>query len=120
MTDDDTPWMRLLRELFGDDAERALEELEHMGLDPKQIAEASGMGTSPAMMDHVLGQIRALMSQSVGEDVNWTLAHDVARGVAAQGGDPVVSASTAAEYRQAVSRAELWLDAATDFDPSRL
>ena len=38
MTDDDTPWMRLLRELFGDDAERALEELEHMGLDPKQIA----------------------------------------------------------------------------------
>ena len=78
------------------------------------------MGTSPAMMDHVLGQIRALMSQSVGEDVNWTLAHDVARGVAAQGGDPVVSASTAAEYRQAVSRAELWLDAATDFDPSRL
>ena len=120
MTTDDTPWMRLLRELFGDDAERALEELEHMGLDPKQIAEASGMSSSPAMMDHVLSQIRSLMSQSVGEDVNWTLAHDVARGVAAQGGDPSVSAATASDYRQAVSRAELWLDAATDFDPSRL
>ena len=120
MTDEDTPWMRLLRELFGDDADRALEELQHMGLDPQQIAEASGMSTSPAMMDHVLGQIRALMSQSQGEDVNWTLAHDVARGVAAQGGDPVVSAATASDYRQAVSLAELWLDAATDFDPSRL
>ena len=120
MTDDDTPWMRLLRELFGDDAERALEELERMGLDPQQIAEASGLASSPAMLDHVLGQIRSLMAQSQGEDVNWTLAHDVARGVAAQGGDPTVSSATAAEYRKAVSRAELWLDAATDFDPSRL
>lgn len=120
MTDDDTPWMRLLRELFGDDAERALEELQHMGLDPQQIAEASGLAGSPAMMDHVLAQIRGLMSQSEGEDVNWTLAHDVARGVAAQGGDPTVSAATASDYRQAVSVAELWLDAATDFDPSRL
>jgi len=118
--DDDTPWMRLLRELFGDDAERALEELEHMGLDPQQLAEASGLAASPAMMDHVLAQIRSLMTQSQGEDVNWTLAHDVARGVAAQGGDPVVSAATASGYRSAVSRAELWLDAATDFDPSRL
>ncbi|MGC4175588.1 zinc-dependent metalloprotease [Demequina sp.] len=119
MTTDDTPWMRLLRELFGDDAERALEELERMGLDPKQIAEASGLAQSPEMMDHVLGQIRSLMTQSQGEDVNWTLAHDVARGVAAQGGDPTVSAATASDYRQSVSRAELWLDAATDFDPSR-
>ena len=118
--DDDTPWMQLLRELFGDDAERALEELEHMGLDPQQLAQASGLAASPAMMDHVLNQIRSLMSQSVGEDVNWTLAHDVARGVAAQGGDPTVSAATAQSYRQAVTRAELWLDAATDFDPSRL
>lgn len=120
VTTDDTPWMRLLRELFGEDADRALEELERMGLDPQQIAEASGLASSPAMMDHVLAQIRALMSQSQGEDVNWTLAHDVARGVAAQGGDPVVSAATASDFRQAVSRAELWLDAATDFDPSRL
>jgi putative hydrolase len=72
------------------------------------------------MMDHVLQQIRALMAQSEGEDVNWTLAHDVARGVAAQGGDPSVPAATANATRAAVSRAELWLDAATDMDPSRL
>jgi len=112
--------MRLLRELFGDDAERALEELERMGMDPARVAEASGLTASPAMMDHVLGQIRALMAQGASEDVNWTLAHDVARGVAAQGGDPTVSAASAVEHRQAVTEAELWLDAATDFDPSRL
>ncbi len=118
MTDDQTPWMRLLRELFGDDAEAALEELERMGMDPAALAQASGMLSNPAMMDHVLSQIRSLVSQSQGEDVNWTLAHDVARGVAAQGGDPSVTAHIASQFRAAVSRAELWLDAATTFDPS--
>ena len=120
MSDEETPWMRLLRELFGDDAEAALEELERMGMDPQALAQASGMLANPAMMDHVLGQIRSLVSQSQGEDVNWSLAHDVARGVAAQGGDPTVSSATANAHRAAVSRAELWLDAATDFDPSTL
>ncbi len=112
--------MRLLRELFGDDAERALEELERMGLDPQALAAASGMAASPGMMDHVLSQIRSLMQQGEGQDVNWSLAHDVARGVAAQGGDPSVSAAVANAHRAAVSRAELWLDAVTDFDPSAL
>jgi putative hydrolase len=112
--------MRLLRELFGDDAEAALEQLRAMGVDPSTLAEASGVAQSPGMMDHLLGQIRALMAQSDGEDVNWNLAHDVARGVAAQGGDPTVSAATAALHRAAVTSAELWLDAATDFNPSTL
>ncbi|WP_234989179.1 zinc-dependent metalloprotease [Demequina sp. NBRC 110052] len=120
MNDDQTPWMRLLRELFGDDAEAALEELQRMGMDPQALAAASGMTASPAMMDHVLSQIRTLLSQSDGQTVNWQLAHDVARGVAAQGGDPTVTASIAATHREAVSRAELWLDAVTDLDPSRL
>lgn len=120
MNDDTTPWMKLLRELFGDDADAALEELERMGMDPAALANASGMAASPGMMDHVLSQIRSLMAQSEGEDVNWTLAHDVARGVAAQGGDPSVTAAMAATHRAAVSRAELWLDAVTHFDPSPL
>lgn len=119
MADADEQWMRLLRELFGDDAEAALDQMRQMGMDPSALAQASGMANAPGMMDHMLSQIRALMSQSQGEDVNWTLAHDVARGVAAQGGDPMVSGAQAREYRAAVSEAELWLDAATDFDPSR-
>ncbi|MDE0572569.1 zinc-dependent metalloprotease [Demequina sp. B12] len=120
MSDDNTPWMRLLRELFGDDAEAAMEELQRMGMDPSALAQASGMLDNPAMMDHVLSQIRSLISQSAGEDVNWTLAHDVARGVAAQGGDPTVTEAVAQTHRTAVSRAELWLDAVTDFNPSPL
>ncbi|WP_291377603.1 zinc-dependent metalloprotease [Demequina sp.] len=119
MADAEEQWMKLLRELFGDDAEEALDQMRHMGMDPSALAQASGMANAPGMMDHMLSQIRALMSQSQGEDVNWTLAHDVARGVAAQGGDPMISAAQAREYRAAVTEAELWLDAATDFDPAR-
>ena len=118
MSDESEPWMRLLRELFGDDADAALEQLRGMGMDPAALAQASGVADNPGMVDHLLGQIRALMTQSQGEDVNWTLAHDVARGVAAEGGDPTISAAVAATHRNAVTHAELWLDAATDFNPS--
>lgn len=120
MSDDSSQWMQLLRELFGEHAEEALEEMRRMGVDPDQLAASTGVDATPEMLDHLLGQMRALMAQSEGQDVNWTLAHDVARGVAAQGGDPTVSAATAAEHRAAVSTAELWLDAATDFSPSTL
>jgi len=41
VNDDQTPWMRLLRELFGDDAEAALEE--HFAL-----ANAVGVTGTPA------------------------------------------------------------------------
>lgn len=119
MAEGDEQWMRLLRELFGADAEAALEELKRLGMDPAALAQASGVTQSPAMLEHVLAQIRSLLAQSHGEDVNWTLAHDVARGVAAQGGDPTVSAAVARDYRAAVTEAELWLDAATDMDPAR-
>ena len=119
MADAEEQWKKLLRDLFGADADEALDEMKRMGMDPAMLAQASGMMDSPAMLEHVMNQIRALMSQSAGEDVNWTLAHDVARGVAAQGGDPTVTAAQAREYRAAVTQAELWLDAATNFDPAR-
>src|SRR5690606_6673743 len=95
MTDDDTPWMQLLRELFGDRAEEAVEEMRRMGMDPAALAEATGVSATPGMMEHVLTQLRALLEQSRGEDVNWELVHDIARGVAAQGGDPTVTAAQA-------------------------
>lgn len=115
-----TPWQRLLKELFGEDADQALDQLRDLGMDPTSMAAAAGMANNPAMFDHVMSQIRKLVKGSAGEDVNWNLAHDVARGVAAQGGDPTVTAADASTHRAAVSRAELWLDAVTDFDPSRL
>ena len=73
MADANEQWMKLLRELFGADADAALEEMKRMGMDPSQLAQASGLGQSPAMMEHVIGQIRSLMQQSAGEDVNFAL-----------------------------------------------
>lgn len=120
MSDESSQWMKLFREMFGDRADDALEEMRRMGIDPASLAEQTGVDGPPGMLDHVIAQLRSLMEQSKGQDVNWSLAHDVARGVAAQGGDPSVTAAVAAEHRAAVTRAELWLDAATDFAPSTL
>ena len=117
---EDAEWMRLLRELFGDRADEAVLEMRRMGIDPEALGAASGLSATPAMMEHVLAQLRAVLEQSRGQDVNWTLAHDVARGVAAHGGDPSVSAAQAESLRGSVSRAELWLDAATELPPSTL
>ncbi|MCJ7827326.1 MAG: zinc-dependent metalloprotease [Demequinaceae bacterium] len=110
--------MNLLREIFGDRAEEALEEMQHMGLDLDQLAAESGMGNVPGMLEHVVTQLRALMEQSQGQDVNWALAHEVAKGVAIQGGDPMVTLALADEHRSSITQAELWLDAVTDFPPS--
>jgi putative hydrolase len=118
VADETSRWLELLRELFGDRAEEALEEMQHMGLDPDRLAAESGMTDVPGMLEHVIAQLRALMEQSRGQDVNWALAADVARGVAAQGGDPIVTAAIADEHRRSITQAELWLDVATDFPPS--
>ncbi|MBN2176632.1 MAG: zinc-dependent metalloprotease [Demequinaceae bacterium] len=110
--------MELLREIFGDRAKEALDEMRHMGLDPDRLAAESGMTSVPGMLEHVVAQLRSLMEQSQGQDVNWALAQEVARGVAIQGGDPTVTAAAADEHRRSVTEAELWLDAATDFSPA--
>lgn len=120
MADDEARWLELLQEIFGDRAEEALEEMRRMGFDPERLAADSGMGDVPGLLEHVVQQLRSLIEQSAGQEVNWTLAHEVARGVAAQGGDPVVTAATANEHRKAITQAELWLDAVTDLPPSTL
>ena len=120
MADDETRWLELLREIFGDRAEEALEEMRRMGFDPDRLALDSGVGDVPGLLEHMVRQLRSLMEQSEGQEVNWTLTHEVARGVAAQGGDPVVTAASADEHRGAVTEAELWLDAVTDLPPSTL
>ena len=44
MADAEEPWMRLLRELFGDDAEEALEQMQRMGMDPSALGAGLGNG----------------------------------------------------------------------------
>jgi len=80
------------------------------GFDPSQL-DMSQLGAA-------LQQLGAML-QSGGADagaaVNWTLAHDTARGLVAQAGDPSVSAAERREVEQALDLATLWLDPVSSF-----
>lgn len=116
---DDVPaWEQMLRQMFGPDTDEALRQLRAQGMDPAAMAAASGLPDDPAMLGQVLEQIQRLLAASGSGPVNWDVAHDVARQAAVAEGDPVVSAPQARKVAEALSVAELWLDAVTDLPPA--
>lgn len=116
---DDVPaWEQMLRQMFGPDTDEALRQLRAQGMDPAAMAAASGLPDDPAMLGQVLEQIQRLLAASGSGPVNWDVAHDVARQAAVAEGDPVVAAPQARKVTEALSVAELWLDAVTDLPPS--
>jgi putative hydrolase len=116
---DDVPaWEQMLRQMFGADADEALRQLREQGMDPAAMAAASGLPDDPRLLGQVLEQVQRLLAASGSGPVNWDVAHDVARQVAAAEGDPSVSAPQVRQVAQAMSVAELWLDAVTDLPPS--
>ena len=125
------PWAALLRAMLGPDADAVLKELSERGelpdlsaigfvgpdgqpLDLDAIAAAAGLGDDPEALGRVLGQIQRVLASSADDPVNWEIARDLARQVAAAGGDPSVSAAQQRAVAAAFSTAEVWLDAATD------
>jgi putative hydrolase len=84
------------------------------GMDLEQLAKAAGLPNDPAQLSAMLGQLRAAMNQMATEDgsVNWKLASDQARALAAGGSTPV-SADARKELANALSIATLWLNQAT-------
>ncbi|MBD8078228.1 zinc-dependent metalloprotease [Cellulosimicrobium arenosum] len=120
--DDATPWDQgfeeLLRQMLGADADAALRELRERGFDPGALAGPGAAGADPQLVQHVLAQVQRLLSTPSDGPVNTGVAHDVARQVAVAEGDPSLTAAQAREATQALSVAELWLDAVTDLAPS--
>lgn len=89
--------------------------------------EEDGPGFDPSKMDmsqlgEMLQQLGRMLSQGTGSGsegpVNWTLAHDSARGALAAAGDPSVGASERRSVEAAVSLAQVWLDDVTAFPPT--
>jgi putative hydrolase len=117
---DDVParWDELLRQMFGPDAEEALAHLKAQGMDPAAMAAASGLPDDPRLLGQVLDQVRRMLASSGEGPVNWDIAHDVARQAAVTEGDPSLTAPQARQVSEALSVAELWLDAATDLPPA--
>ena len=82
--------------------------------DPAELAKAAGLPNDPNLLAQMFSQVQAMMSAPSEGPVNWQLAHDNARRVAASGSDPSVTSQQSREVDEALRLAELWLDPVTD------
>ncbi|WP_081737807.1 zinc-dependent metalloprotease [Arthrobacter sp. H41] len=85
------------------------------GFDPQEIARAAGLPSDPQAMMMMMQQVQAMFSTPSEGPVNWQLAHDHARRVAATDNDPAVSPVQRRGVDEALRLAEMWLDPVTDF-----
>jgi putative hydrolase len=80
-------------------------------IDPARLASAAGLPDDPEMIRNLIGQLQSAM-QSSGDGINWDLALEQAKTLAAKD----VQATTTADrssLEQAFHIAALWLDEAT-------
>jgi putative hydrolase len=81
---------------------------------PPELANLPGIPQDPAALQAMFAQVQQLLSGSGDDPVNWDLARDVARRVAAEGGDPSVADARQRQVAEALRTADLWLDRVTD------
>ena len=107
-----TPFEDFLRSILGDEAAaEAARALEAQGFDPANLPPEF---SDPARMQAALGQLQFLMNTTAGP-VNWRVVEDSAKQAAYMSGDQAPTATEAEAARQAMTIADLWLDAVTDF-----
>jgi putative hydrolase len=87
-------------------------------LDLSALAAGAGLPADPAALGQMFSRMQAMFAGSGDEPVNWELAEDLARQTAVADGDPSVGLLERRDVAEALSVAELWLDAATDLPPS--
>lgn len=85
------------------------------GMDPQDLAKAAGLPSDPNAMAMIFQQVQAMFSAPSEGPVNWQLAKDNARRVAATDSDPSVLPAQAKEVDEALRLAQLWLDPVTEF-----
>ncbi|MBP3034852.1 zinc-dependent metalloprotease [Arthrobacter sp. zg-ZUI100] len=85
------------------------------GMDPQELAKAAGLPSDPNAMAMMMQQVQAMFTASSEGPVNWQLAKDNARRVAATDSDPSVQPAQSREVDEALRLAQLWLDPVTDF-----
>ncbi|MCB7136617.1 zinc-dependent metalloprotease [Cellulosimicrobium marinum] len=114
----DRGFEELLRSMLGPGADDALRELRARGFDPQALAATGGAAPDPQLLQHVMAQVQRLLATPTDGPVNTEVAHDVARQVSVAEGDPSVTGAQQRDVVQALSVAELWLDAVTDLPPA--
>lgn len=100
------PLSEMLARLMGGNAQ---------GMDPQALAKAAGLPSDPQAMAMMMQQVQAMFAAQSDGPVNWQLAHDHARRVAAADGDPSVTPQQRRDVDEALRLAEMWLDPVTDF-----
>jgi putative hydrolase len=81
---------------------------------PGGLAGMPGLPTDPAALQAMIAQVQQLLTGSGEGPVNWTMAHDVARQTASEGGDRSVGEVQQRQVAEALRTADLWLDRACD------
>jgi putative hydrolase len=104
------PLTAMLRAMFGDSVDA--EQLRSML--PPGLADMPGLPKDAAGLQAMMAQMQQLLSGGDEGPVNWTTAYDVARAVAAQGGDPTVGEGQHRQVAEALRTADLWLDRVSD------
>jgi hypothetical protein len=104
--DDRSPeeqFQELIRQLFGGAGAQ---------VDPEQLAQLSGMGIDPAMMQTVMQHLQGAFAAGADEGISWDLAKRQALHIANQDGLGV-TAGQRTDLDQAFALAALWLSEAT-------
>jgi putative hydrolase len=116
----DTPLDELMRRLMsGQFTPADLEEVR------SELASTFGMSLPPEMLAQAMSQVQQMMSGPDEGPVQWSLAQDTARKVAASPDDEgrpdaVVSDSARRSTVEALRTASMWLDAVTTVPPAAL
>ncbi|WP_022868780.1 zinc-dependent metalloprotease [Schaalia vaccimaxillae] len=110
-----SPFDDFLRQMLGAEAaEEASRALRAQGFDPENLPKEF---SDPARLAQAANQFQFLMNTTDGP-VNWRMVQDSAKQQAFNAGDPKPTAAEAERARQAMTVADLWLDAVTDFSPA--
>ncbi|MDO5025521.1 MAG: zinc-dependent metalloprotease [Trueperella sp.] len=115
-SEDHNNWQEMLRAILGPQAaEEVIAALNAQGINPE--AQLQGMLT-PENMQLITGQIQQLLGASGEGPVNWKIAEKVARDTIASRHLDRLTGAAGDAARQALSTASLWLDAASEIDPT--
>lgn len=109
-------WKDMLRSIMGDEAaEQILGALESQGIDSSE--QISKM-INPATFGMISQQIQAMLGAAGDGPVNWKVAEQVARETIAHNHQDRMVGAEAEQARATLRMASLWLDVATEIDPT--
>ncbi|MCS4483903.1 zinc-dependent metalloprotease [Gleimia sp. 6138-11-ORH1] len=98
------------------DPKQLAQFLREMGIDPNTVVPGGVENLSPQAFQQMMQQASFIMNAS-DQSINWQLVQQLVRQKAWGDGDPQLSAAQAAQARQNLQIADLWLDAVTEIAP---